>query len=158
MTLKNYNIEAEVEGYLKLNSTGDEKLESIRLEGVKGNNLFTISNNDIINELPKLGESSEEIPDALRQAFVDNGIVLSDELNVISVVDNKSWKIYERQGFETLQYFVDLTDNGKLSVYSEYQTFELKPYSLGFGAAGILDIDSMVHLEGDFNLKSALPK
>ncbi|MBF0452316.1 MAG: hypothetical protein HQK75_16560, partial [Candidatus Magnetomorum sp.] len=151
--LKNYTIEAELEGYFKLNSTGDEKLEKIRLEGIKGNNLFTTGNNGISNELPALMETSKEIPDALRQAFVDNGIVLSDDLNVLCVVDGKSWKIYERQGFETLQYFVDLTDNGKISVYSEYQTFELKPSSLGFGASGLLDIDSKVQLEGAFSFE-----
>jgi hypothetical protein len=150
--LQNLGIEAEAEMYLKLNSTLDTKLESIRLEGIRGNELFTINNNGISDQLPT-DETSTEISDDLRQAFVDNGIILSNDLSVLSVINGKSWKIYEKQGIEKLQYFVDVTDDGKLAIYSEYQTFELNPLSFGIGAAGKLHIGPLVHLEGDFNFE-----
>ena len=166
--LKNIGISFDAEMMLMVNTTGVNKIETIALEGIRGDVMFTVSDDGITSELPVLGaelnpfggEYTTSIPDALRTAFADNGINLSDSLTVQCVVADQSWKVWDN-GKGNKLYFVD-ESGGELTIRSENQTFDIAPYSFDIFGAGaamfkIPPVDEgsteLFRISGVFNLR-----
>ncbi|MFH1027987.1 MAG: hypothetical protein V1791_08295, partial [Pseudomonadota bacterium] len=141
--LRAIGIEANAMALLMVNSTGVLKVETISLEGIKGDNLFTIDDSaavsNIMNDLLPVGMDPnsyiQTIPDSLRQAFTAAGIVISTNLQVQGVEPGTRWKIYDNDANK--QYFID-KDGANLQIYGENQTFNLEGKTFSLALAGVL--------------------
>ncbi|MFC1535508.1 hypothetical protein ACFL7M_19355, partial [Thermodesulfobacteriota bacterium] len=163
--LRAIGIEANATALLMVNSTGETKIETISLEGIKGDKLFTMGDSDISSQLPQdLSPSSfiQEIPQALRDAFVGAGIEISANLQVQGVEPGTRWKIYDNDAGK--QYFID-KDGNSLHIYGEAQRFELEGKSFSIALAGALlfkippiqeDSPELFRLSGVFYMKIKL--
>ncbi|MFC1820929.1 hypothetical protein ACFLZG_07605, partial [Thermodesulfobacteriota bacterium] len=163
--LRAIGIEANATALLMVNSTGETKIETISLEGIKGDKLFTMDDLDISSQLPQdLSPSSfiQEIPQALRDAFVNAGIEISENLQVQGVEPGTRWKIYDNDAGK--QYFID-KDGNSLHIYGEAQRFELEGKSFSIALAGVLlfkippiqeDSPELFRLSGVFYMKIKL--
>ncbi|MBW2622882.1 MAG: hypothetical protein JRD68_08245, partial [Deltaproteobacteria bacterium] len=140
--LRTIGIEANAMALLMVNATPEMKIETISLEGIKGDELFTTPDTGISSELPaniSPDSFTQVIPDDLRAAFEANGVEISQNLQVQGVEPGTRWKIIDNdaEGGGRKQYFVDKSGN-TLHVYGEEQRFELEGYSFAIAAAGSL--------------------
>ncbi|MFM9118395.1 MAG: hypothetical protein ACKOU6_19780, partial [Planctomycetota bacterium] len=74
--LRGAGINANATFLLYVKSTSVTKIETLRLEGIKGDQIFTLANSGISGQLPQdISPNSfqQNVPAALRQAFLNNG-------------------------------------------------------------------------------------
>ncbi|MBT7092794.1 MAG: hypothetical protein HN936_06090, partial [Bacteroidetes bacterium] len=164
--LQNLGLTVEGEAYLQINTGFEEVTEIIRLEGIKGDYIFTIDENvpGIIESLPMIPAfPSTSVSSSLRQVFAANGYELSNNLSVVVdvafdevVSDGRQWHIYDN-GVNPIQYFIKEQD-GQLLIYSDKHRFDMDPLSFAIASSGTLGIYGLAELEGDFRFDISTEK
>jgi hypothetical protein len=154
--LENIGITANGAAYVKFNSSSEDIVESLRLEGIKGDSLFTFADNGLSEQFPTLGDTAltplTSIPEGLLTAFADAGYSnLSDNLQFTTIVAGEQWRIIDIEN-ERRVYFVDKDGSGNLVVSWEYQQIDIVAKSFALGFNGYFDFLDVLTVDGGFDL------
>ncbi|MEW6157129.1 MAG: calcium-binding protein, partial [Verrucomicrobiota bacterium] len=139
--LEDFGIHFDADLLLTLNTTTEDRTETISLEGIKGDLLFSISNaSSIISELPASqgGLTGSALPTALNSAFTAQGVTLANG-STIEKLSEGNWRIEEPNVGQTKgrQFFV-VQEGSSLKIHGESQTFQLDKLTFAIQATGEL--------------------
>ena len=106
--LQNLGIDAQTSATLQINTTREDKVETLRLEGIPGDILAKLNGNAATIAYQEAFASqlgNEVIPDAISTLFAESGITLSDDIEVFETVGGTLWRIEDNMTGD--QYFLE---------------------------------------------------
>jgi len=150
--LENYGVFLGGEATLQINVSNQDRVETLFLEGVPGDVMFTLTDTTLTANLPTGVLSSRPLPADWVTRFSDNGITL-DNPTVTTIVDGSEWRVDSG----TLQYFIVKEKNAGgtadvLDIKGENQTFHLPHESFAIEIAGGLRIQPAGMSQPLFNM------
>jgi 6-phosphogluconolactonase (cycloisomerase 2 family) len=153
--LKQYGLTVNGTALLEINTTGVTKTETITLQGLPGDTIFSVASSGLTSQL-----DGGALPATIVSAFANNNIQLPAGTGVSVINPGLEWEVTDAaQG--NSHYFIELNSGtGQLDVKGEAQTFNLAPTTFAVSIAGELAFEQPANsgnewfrLDGAFYMK-----
>jgi len=154
-------VRLEGESQLMVNTTSAAVPQTLRLEGIQGDEIFSFNDGGmssafVTESQTKLGGLAS-IPTALRNLFQSNGYRLGTNVmfrNTKQVSASgtgfgagSSWTIQDNDNLNRV-YFLSLDADGMIHVASELRTVEIAPQTFALGFVGRLTYRGVIDIQG----------
>ena len=154
-------VRLEGQSKLVVNTTGGTVQQTLRLEGIEGDEIFSFADAGMSGAFPTVSETRlggrASIPSTLRSVFQSNGYRLGTNVMFRTVRQvagsgtpfgaGSAWTVQDNDN-QNRVYFLKLDEYGLIHVASEFRTVEIEPYTLALGFNGKFGFQDVLNIEG----------